>query len=364
MRRTLVIPILVLVLVVGLLLGLLPWAELREPLPAPQKLSQGPWLGVVGDSSVTGAAAHPEIQASWSALGGQAWDLLWRPSAQQELVLGFEPVTRVFYAQQEIPLRSLWLRNMEAKAALKLDSEELTFAYLVGRQMGIPPARITVAGQDGALLETLSLQLHRLLEVSPSLPPLLLISFVANDLCDPLVFQQSITSFRASYRATLREQLQTLATLPKPPEGTRVLFLPPLDLANLLTNPGLQAQKVRLDGEVTTCGELRDSRKASTRLSLWMQKVLIHECPSVLEPARDKARHLARVQELQAAQIQVLQEEIAELKAPGLRLLLASSVREIAFQEGDLANDCFHPSARGHARIADRLLEHELKLDP
>lgn len=359
----------------------LPHEELRQAWISKYRITPGEtWVGIIGDSSVTGAAAHPKIEASWSSLLGHAHDLIWLPRENQKIpvtmaelvnpkhygIVNPDPVTRLYYGPGELRSRSLYLLNIEAKGAIKLDSEELSFGYLVGRRLGIPAPRIVIAGQDGAMLGTISVQLQRLLEVSTYLPPILMISFVANDLCDPLVFNRPVAEFAEAYRQNLKTQLRYLALLPADQKGTRVLLLPPLDLANILSNPQLLSQVVDLNGEQTTCGSLRESRSSETRLSLILQKVLIHECPAILESAQSVDSRLARIQELQAAQIAVLGEEVENFnsKAPArMKMQLAASVRDIVFQKGDLANDCFHPSAYGHARIANRLLANELRLD-
>ena len=67
---------------------------------------------------------------------------------------------------------------------------------------------------------------------------------------------------------------------------------------------------------------------------------------------------------LQQAQVEVLSAVAANfnrLARPGLSAEVATSVRDIVFQTGDLAADCFHPGVAGHARIARQLLDHELK---
>jgi hypothetical protein len=139
-----------------------------------------------------------------------------------------------------------------------------------------------------------------------------------------------------------------------------------LDLANILSNPKLGIQKVPLDVAQVACGDLRDPKQAPTWLARPLQAVLRHECPAILDEAVPLDERGRRIREFQEAQTKVMGEEIARAaaKAPsGLKLTLAVSVRDISFQTGDLAADCFHPSIGGHTRIANKLLANELRLD-
>lgn len=359
----------------------LPLDELKHPwIPNFRVVKEDRWLAVLGDSSVTGAAAHPALQANFWSLFGDAVGLITQDRESQTLpphishyiapehyrITQPDPPTRLFYTQRD--LGWLWPvgRNLEAKAAMKLDTEEYTFGYLLGRRWGVPPNKIVIAGRDGAMINSLGSQVQRLLDVAPVLPPVMLISFVANELCDPLAFNMAPAEFSAAYGKMLRVQLQYLAKLPPHPEGTRIVFLAPLDLANILTNPSLMSQPVSLQGDSTTCGQLREDKGVSSRLTRLMQKILINECPAVFSSAQNVQERLARIKDLQAGQIQKLTEEIAlfnQTAPPNLRMMLGNSVRSINFQTGDLAGDCFHPSLAGHTRIANALLANELRLD-
>lgn len=353
------------------------FASWRAPV---NQVNHDHWMVIFGDSTVTGAAANPAIQATWSSLGAAAHDLMFeahkglhREPALSEFVdpehYGItEPLrpTRLLYSAAEEQARWLPLLNIAAKSALRLDQEEYSFGYLVGRRLGIEPTSIVVAGEDGAKLDRLPLQIARLAEVSAkTLPPLALVSFVANDLCDPRAFDQPLEDFTGAYRSTLRASLDAFKTIPPHANGTRVVVLAPLDLAYLLTSPALAAQKIQLDVHYLTCGDLRTGQVDGGFRTKWMERILNGECPSVLNRKVELATRVARLKELQGVQVRVLREELARRNqdaSQGLDFVFAPSVREIEFQAGDLAADCFHPSSRGHARIANKLLVNELRL--
>jgi hypothetical protein len=79
-----------------------------------------------------------------------------------------------------------------------------------------------------------------------------------------------------------------------------------------------------------------------------------------LRPDGDPAARVARVRELQTEQLRILEDAVTKFNARGLgiRAEMALSTRDLQFETGDVANDCFHPSPHGHERIADQLLRH------
>lgn len=369
--------------VLGLLAGLFyfvfPIDELiTRRAPPAGDFGGDDWMAVLGDSSVTGAAAHPELRATWPVFGALARDLVWRTMPEQHLAPNLadylEPkhfgvhvpleVTRVFYAPEEVTDWNLPLLNAQTKAALKLDNEEYSFGYLVGRRLGYAGMKIVFAGQDGAKVDQLATQFRRLRALgAPTLPPLALVSFVANDMCDPKQFATSPQEFGARFRESVRTQFAELARMKPHAGGTRVVYLAPLDLANILSNEALLAQQVHVDVDLVRCGDLRAGNAVSSWLGKPIAKILAGACPALLGPGDPKER-LVKARALQDEQVRVLEEEaraFAKIAPPGLKLDLAHSPRAATFQGGDLAGDCFHPSVGGHTRIANSLLANEFR---
>lgn len=363
----------------GLLYAIFPIDEMiTRRAPPTGDFNGDDWMAVLGDSSITGAAAHPSLQATWPVFGEIARDLIWRTMPEQHLAPNLadylEPkhfgvhvpleVTRVFYAPEEAAELPLPLLNAQIKAALKLDNEEYSFAYLVGRRLGYEGRRIVFAAQDGAQVNQLGPQLRRLRAIgAKTLPPLALVSFVANDMCDPERFAEPTAEFGARFRETVRAQFAELAKMPPHAGGTRVVYVAPLDLANILSNEALLAQQVHVDVDLVRCGDLRAGNAVSSWLGKPIAKILAGECPALLGPGDPKER-LEKVRALQAEQVRILAEEtaaFAKIAPPTLKLDLARSPREATFQTGDLAGDCFHPSLGGHTRIANALLANEFR---
>ena len=352
-------------------------------IPKPAILDDDNWLAIVGDSSVTGAAAHPDFTASWTGLLRHTFNLVFWSDLRQHLSPRIEDytspesfhitppisrLTRVLYShadredakKYDFEQQQYW----EGKASTRVDTEEYSFGYLLGRRFGIPAEHIINVGQDGTTIDTMAEQFERILDVAPTLPPLTLISYVANDLCDPDIFSDSVASYVEQYRLDFRDQLREFREFPTHPRGSQIVILAPLDIANILANPDVLAQKVDLAGIPTTCGEFREAPIAATEPARLLQDILIHECSAVLDPSVPRAVRLAKVTALQKAQVRTMEEELLEFNATapkGMRVSLATSVRHIQFHAGDLANDCFHPALGGHERIALQLLNHELK---
>jgi hypothetical protein len=341
------------------------------------------WIGIVGDSSTTGAFASPRMQATWLTVLNQVIDfanddrlLSLRPRIQDYPNAKFfhlqEPIQsleRVLYTRSEFTAaeqsNQAFELDLSAQASLRVNTSEYTFGYMIGKYWKLPEDHIVLAGQDGSTISAMGQQFLRLFETGAKhLPPLVLVSFVANDFCGTENFSRPTEVFAQRYSQVLSQQMRVLAALPSAPQGTRILFLAPLDIASLWSNPNISKQKVPFDpyGSVS-CKSLRDPSVASNDPAKVMQDMLVSECRGLLEPTQDPAAHVQKIRDLQKAQFAVLKSAIADLNVmnPALHAELATSVRKIDYQEGDVANDCFHPSVRGHSRIAQKLLKSELK---
>jgi lysophospholipase L1-like esterase len=255
--------------------------------------------------------------------------------------------------------------NVRSDLSQKIDTEEYSFGYIVGRKLNLPADRIVLAGQDGTRVTAFAEQMRRLLSAGPgTLPPLVLVSYVANDLCGDENFTSPVEAFRQTYKAELDRQFAAIAAFPADPKGTNIMILAPLDVANVLSNEKLLSQKIRFEnrGEVT-CGDLRRGTGAGGDLGRSMESTLVGACRAILGSSPDPAQRLAQLRALQDAQNQMLEQAVNEFNGRGLalRAQYAPSTGRIDFQPGDLANDCFHPGRAGAARIADQLLQNELR---
>ena len=359
------------------------FAPLSRDIPAEFAISDGvTWMAVVGDSSVTGALASPHVAVTAERAGQMVGDVLigkkdhklaariedFKNPARFNVIAPIEPLTRTLYSRAEFDhakkdRESLRL-EVGGQFSLAFDTEEYAFPYLVGRALNIPAPRIVLAAQDGKKITAMGDQLHRVLEVpgATALPPIVIASFVANDLCHPDNFDQPVEHFTKNYSRDVREQFEALAQMPAARDGTRFVVVAPVNIADGLTNPKLLDQRVKFENtNDATCRSVHDGSGVHGDVAKKLQTLLVGACRGILSPEGDPAVRVQRVRDLQAEQSRVLTEEIAAFNARGLKISaeFATSVRDTEFETGDAANDCFHLSPQGHERRAARLLESE-----
>lgn len=348
--------------------------------PPPLNLTN-PWMVIVGDSGTTGAATGPETTAEWWNLAGTAAKFfLWENrrtdvEAQYQdfpnpeffnITDPVQPLTRVFYSDKEFrdakAKSKHYKLNLEAKGSMKLDVEEYGFGYLVGRRLGIDPQNIILVGKDGTRISTIAQQFQRIYETgATTLPPVVFISFTANEMCHPNIFKKSIEDLRADYLKILRDQLGKVVANNKPhPNGTRIIALAPLDAIQVFTDKNLLRQEVDFHGAgKVSCGSVRDGSAAQGELGKKMLKQLESMCRAVLSTRMDDHERIDYLRRLHASYVSAWPEALAEVQALSPKNLtweFAEEVRQIPLEVGDLANDCFHPSVKFHAKIARTLL--------
>lgn len=322
------------------------------------------WMGIIGDSGSTGALSSPDTDVRLGSL----FKLLGKLGSSQltdESVEGLKPPTRVLYSTSEWRQALREHREVElnatAKWQLRVDVEENSFGYQIGQGLGIEAQDIVFAAQDGSRVESLGRQFDCLYEMkTETLPPLLFISYNANDLCDQGVFEGSVEDRLQLFRNDLRKSLQSAQKrLLAHPKGTRIFVLAPLDVVQILTSPELLQQEVPFPsyGRVT-CGQMR-SEKFEAFLAREGQKALQGMCSAVLSTRPSDHERLQRLKEVLSGFRQIWAEEVARQndlwKANGIQWIYIPEVADIQYQKGDLGNDCFHPGRGAHQKIAEIL---------
>ncbi|MGZ3722886.1 MAG: SGNH/GDSL hydrolase family protein, partial [Bdellovibrionales bacterium] len=342
------------------------------------------WMAIVGDSGVTGAASSVNIEPTVSSLIGHLASFVTQTRVQTELPLlaefpnpghfhleKIEPLTRVPYSRAEFKASgnvvNRLLLNLGAKFSLKLDVHEHSFGYLVGKSLGIQPQDIVLVGQDGVMVKTLGDQFGRIFEMqTKTLPPLVLVSFTANDLCDAHVFDYSPAEWAGDFKQALeRSWRDAKPYLKAHPRGTHIVVLAPFDVVNVITNPEILAQKTNVEGQgEITCGQLRHGETNLTVSSWLIMRMLNLMCPSVTKTHPDDLAHLEHLRNVQLAFGEAWKSVIASLNVEyaerGIRWTFLDSIRDLHFTTGDVGNDCFHPSVRGHAKLADLILQNQV----
>lgn len=349
---------------------------------ADESPTEGFWMAIVGDSSTTGAATSPAIKADFKKLGQQALDAMTTGQGRPvSLTRQDFPDPDYFHITDPVqaPAR-IYPEDLKQKKATKfwdkfrlgtqkkitqqIDTEEFSFGYLIGRRLNLKPEQIFIAGKDGAGIRSMAYQFHLIKKAKGGLPPLILVSYVANDICSPKAMDESLGSYMDRFRQKLSKQIQKIQRMKPAEGGTIVMVLAPLDLTNLLTNQELLSQTIDFQGHNLTCEQVRIGNAPGGALGKQMQHVLSGECRGILNPETLTSEKIDKLKALQQAQIDIWSQLVADLpkSGRGFQWYLAPSTHQIQFERGDLANDCFHPSKTGQARIAKDLLKNELSI--
>lgn len=340
------------------------------------------WMAIVGDSGVTGAASDLRIEPNaWNLFGhvltfalnsrmtANVPPLEDFPNPERFGIDRVEPLTRVLYSPREFVEAKVkgdgYVRelNLAAKAALALDVAEHGAGYMIGRALKMSGRDIVLVGQDGKRVEAIPIQFERIFAMqTETLPPLVLVHFTANDFCDERIFSESVEARRSQFARSLGEAWAKTEPFLKPhPLGTRIVVFPPLEVANVLTNQRLLSQKVYLQGQgETSCRQIREGAALDGFKSAALVHALSKMCASVLRTRPSDSDRIQRIREIQRAFDGVWKTQIDRLNVQYAGLNLSwhypDSARSLKGEAGDLANDCFHPGVRGHARYAEVLM--------
>lgn len=337
------------------------------------------WVGVIGDSGVTGAASSPFLSANVFTLLNQVrWFVYNDDRLTGYRPPGAEPASRVVYSQAEFDRAEekgdLIGLNGGARLSVLVDVPEHTFPYLIARASGVAGSDVVVAAQDGKRVSAIPTQLARLFEMdTATLPPLVFVSFTANDFCDLKIFDEPVAERARRFAKNLNEAwADARPFLRAHAKGTRFVVTAPLEVANVLTNPSILAQEIPLGTFGTaTCAQMRTADVPYGPLATLTARKLTQMCPSVLGTRPDDVVRVQRLRDVQNAFNQVWKDQVARLnqtyRDQGLSWSYLEGVRHIEFAAGDVGNECFHPSLSGHAKIAAyvrRVLSRESSLVP
>lgn len=315
------------------------------------------WMAIVGDSGSTGAVASPRLKPTLEKIGNYVLNadksdpkIEDIPSPQNYGIDKLDPMSRILDEPQE--------------AANKIDMIEYSWGYLTGRKLGMKANDIVMVSQDGTRVDSIAKQFARLKETNePTLPPLILVSYNANDLCDEEVLRADVNERAARFQEEIRKQFEQVMSWAKAhPKGTRIVILAPIDIGNLLGNPQLLSQKIEFQGAgEITCMQLREGQVPQANFANDLRQKMLGMCKSVLDT---KPSDRARVQQLiavQSAFADVWKKMADELNkkysGQGFHFEYLPNIRTIQFQAGDLANECFHPGIKAHEKIADEVLK-------
>ncbi len=337
-----------------------------------------PTLGIAGDSLATGANADLRLTPHlWKLAGHGLFDFLFvHAGASQRLMpvakdllrapetygergrRHLPPLTRVFDTPSD--QKSGFERAMENRGSSWVDCEECSFAYLVGRRMGLPAENIFMGAQIGKRVSSLGQQLERLALPLGHLPDIVIVSYTGNDMCNMSNMKETLESKRTAYGKEMTSQLEKIRKLKPSPRGTQVFVVAAADVGYLVASEGILNRKVEYNYGTPVLGSRELTCRDFRRESAPGLKDLNGMCNLILRTAPDNSARIAKIRELHSAIVLAQKDATSWAQAqwgdPSLSFHFVESILETPFGGDDISNDCFHPSARGHEKIAEHVL--------
>ncbi len=349
-------------------------------------------MAVLGDSISTGAATHPALTfdslALWKVFNGETAvtprleDL---PAEMRSTMpsplrppVRLWPTAREFFGGPDWGYRNL----LQTLSKVYLDTEEYSWSYMVAAGLGLPPERLLIAAEDGARAEAMTRQMDRVLEATAGvLPSDILVLYTGNDLCGATL--DHVTSVDDYENGLAKGFDYLLRNGQVGPGGSDVYLLSFLSILQLLHAEDILAKRVHAFGGEETCRELRAANyrpkdpKYDPHLpeDAWFFGPFMPPNPSAFCPtlfgadADNKdaeigilANRIRLFRERQEKVVEKYNRIAAKAGADGqaVRFHLVQATAELNFQGEDIAEDCFHLSVAGQAKVARAVLA-ELK---
>lgn len=306
-----------------------------------------PTMGVVGDSLIVGSMSADNLE----------------PNILRLIYTGVtKSSSDASIPDQEMDANDRVIRllgpNASSLGAQYIDCEECSFAYDLGLSLDVPPANMFFVAQQGARIDTLLTQLKLLTQPLGHLPDYLVISYTANDFCSGDNVKIDAQRKYRDYSKKMKEDLLRAARQLQPsPRGTEIIFVGGADVMNVFRN-----EKI-LDKEISYLYFTDYPRKVTCRdmrqQSLNGAKLLNNICPYVMETRLDDEERIAHIDALHSAVINAQRDSIEFIRSknfPNLRYQFIDQILDIDFDGEDISSDCFHPTWKGHKKIADKML--------
>lgn len=368
-------------------------------LPEP---AHSPVWAVIGDSLSTGAAASDRLQYDSQQISRHLLadtrpsNELGAPDAGDTGLLHHMLSPSVRLANDPIAFSAKLLNWLLANRYF--NQPRLSWIARLASSSGNPSMTLLNAAQNGSRMRDGVSQLDAVLQSAGGVwPERIFIFFTGNDLCQQ--HPDELGSAVSQYSVSLRESLDFIAGQGKiSAAGTTVDIVLPLVASQLAHREEILGKPVQAFGGATTCGQLMkdyfrpaasnaqeppaDGGGGSELLRALLQQLLppnyAQMCPTLFFYPQLDARHLTTIANANRS----LQDEVTTLIAarnaaleippgqtddnaraastsamPSITFRLLQSTRDLLFNAEDIANDCFHLSARGHDRLATSLAE-------
>lgn len=359
-------------------------------LPLPAYAWDG--LAILGDSISTGAAAHPALEydpkSLWMIMSGsvnvdaKASDI---PN-RQAFKIGdtLEAPKRLWPSTRENDGASgwIWLHAVQALSRAALDTEEYSYGYLTGRALGLTPQQIWFAGDNGTKASNALAHAARVIEAGKGeLPTRLVMLYTGNDLCAQ---SWDLMTEAKVYGDNLREALMFLARNGHngKDEHSKIYLPAFLPITALLLEPSINEKMIPFHGTQISCAEAKKRMFAAPEAVNTTQKNTPDDpryplfaqfmppnpallCPTLFahisEDSQRQSLLANRIRAYRDAQKIAVDDFNRDIKqhptAAAIEAIYSDSPESIRFMGEDIAGDCFHLSATGHAKLASALLK-------
>lgn len=349
---------------------------------------QSGYIAFLGDSITTGAVSHEALSFSKSKL----WNVFrGRTSVKPSLVryktevgddipsfdtpIRLNPTTSEFFG----PTSWVGLHLLNTWSQVYIDTEEYSWAYILSRRLGYPADKMLFAAQDGAKMAAGVRQAQRVLNYTGDVvPDKIFIFFTGNDLCGPGIdFMTPIEDFSQQLDNTVRLFLANGTIIGD--QGVDIYVVGGLGVIQLIQSDAVLGKYVSAREKVMTCKELladSTSKEMNSKEKEYITKNPDSSlfftmfpsspapwCPTLFSKnigaTDDQPQRLAnRIRSYRKAAsdtVANLSKTIKDSHQSNVRLHFLNSGRLLTFAADDIAEDCFHLSLQGQAKVANSL---------
>lgn len=342
-------------------------------------------VAILGDSISTGAATHPALAFDsvelWNVFTGTTSVAPRRADLPADLPVALAdpmaPPVRLWPGPREFfgGPDWLWRNTMQSLSRAYLDTEEYSWGYMVAAGLGVAPSRLLIAAEDGSRAAVMTRHVDRVLAATGGLiPDKLFVLYTGNDLCGLSLSQASTPN---GFEADLVRGFEYLLRAGTPKAGgADVYVLSFLGMLQLLHDDDILAKNVRAFGGQLTCKALREqgyrpkdpAQPAALPPDAWWFGTFMPPnpsafCPTVfggVGPEKDETINALanRIREFREREDKVVSRmnERSQRKGGAVRFHFVTQTADLIFKGDDIAQDCFHLSAAGQARLAKAVL--------
>ncbi len=330
---------------------------------------------IIGDSGATGAMTDPNFTLAGKDMADRLGKLIFRqkpdlqPKASDfsnpekfKLRDPLDPPNRIFFSAEESEGQQKEFLEFQAQATRQVDVGQFSWGYMVGRALDVQPSNIIIAAKDGATLGTMDDQLDRVKTVTGNtLPSVVFVSFTSNDLCHEDLLQKSIEEIAEDYSDTMADQIQYAVKnfSPAADSGTTIFWMAPLPVADVLTSNEILQKHVPFVDQNVSCRDLREGNLEKAIGDFNIGELFAKFCPSVQNTKPSDQNRVQKISEIFNAITETQKRVIDRLSSSlpkGYRVQYIEATRALKPTGEDIANDCFHPSLRGHEKVASAVM--------